>query len=360
MKGFVTILFLFFFILASCNKKELEPEEENPVKSTFIRGADISSFPEIRTSNPVFTNKNGVKEDFITILKNAGVNTVRLRIWVNPPNGHSGFNEVKSFAAELKAKGFKTWLTLHYSDTWADPGKQNPPEKWKNLPISALKDSVYNYTARVAGEIKPDYIQIGNEINAGLLFPSGKISENPAQFKELVRTGIQAVKDKNPDSKIIIHFAGFQNADWFFSQIESLSYDIIGLSYYPFWHGKNLESLKSTMKNLSEKYNREIVLAETAYPFTLGYNDWTNNIVGLDEHLILPTYPATAAGQKEFISEIKRMSAELDKGIGFCYWGAELIAWKGKQAADGSPWENLALFDFDNKALPVLDVFAGE
>ena len=114
------------------------------------------------------------------------------------------------------------------------------------------------------------------------------------------------------------------------------------------------------MQYLSDSYNKQIVIAETAYPFTLEWNDWTNNIVGSDDQLILPEYPATDEGQRKFIMDLKTITQELEKGIGFCYWGAELIAWKGDQSTDASPWENQALFNFDNEALPVLSVFQNE
>ncbi len=115
------------------------------------------------------------------------------------------------------------------------------------------------------------------------------------------------------------------------------------------------------MQYLSKTYNKKILIAETAYPFTLEWNDWTNNIVGLEEQLILPKYPATIEGQKKFIRQIKILTKEeVENGMGFCYWGAELIAWKGNQSTDASSWENQALFDFDNKALPVLREFGNK
>ena len=107
-------------------------------------------------------------------------------------------------------------------------------------------------------------------------------------------------------------------------------------------------------------YNKEILIAETAYPFTLKWNDWTHNIVGLDEQLILPEYPATPEGQRKFIEQINILTKEVENGIGFCYWGGELIAWKGTQSTNASPWENQALFDFNNKALPVFREFKNE
>lgn len=166
-----------------------------------------------------------------------------------------------------------------------------------------------------------------------------------------------AVKEHSQTTKIIIHYAGIKGSDKFFQQISALDFDIIGLSYYPIWHGKSLHQLQNTMMDLSDRYHKKIVIAETAYPFTLGWNDWTTNIVGREEHLILPHFPANPEGQKKYIQKIRALTNGVKNGLGFCYWGAELIAWKGNQATDASPWENQALFDFDNKALPVLQEF---
>lgn len=331
-----------------------DTEEEN---LAFISAVDISKYPEISNTNSIFYDLDENQKDFLTILKEKGINTIRLRLWVNPVNEHSGFNEVKQFSQSLKTHGFKTWLTLHYSDSWADPGQQNPPTQWQGISFSALKDSVYNYTKKVMQEMQPDYIQIGNEINTGILHPYGDLATNHQNFIELVQQGSLAVRERSMDCKIILHYAGIEHADWFFTQLNQIDYDIIGLSYYPIWHGKSLTALKTRMQELSNIHNKKILIAETAYPFTLEWNDWTNNIVGLDEQLILPEYPATPEGQRNFIRQIKTLTKELENGIGFCYWGAELIAWKGNQSTDASPWENQALFDYNNKALSVLNEF---
>ena len=331
-----------------------DTEEEN---LAFISAVDISKYPEISNTNQIFYDLDENQKDFLTILKEKGINTIRLRLWVNPVNEHSGFNEVKQFSQSLKTHDFKTWLTLHYSDSWADPGQQNPPTQWQGISFSALKDSVYNYTKKVMQEMQPDYIQIGNEINTGILHPYGDLATNHQNFIELVQQGSLAVRERSMDCKIILHYAGIEHADWFFTQVNQIDYDIIGLSYYPIWHGKSLTALKTRMQELSNIHNKKILIAETAYPFTLEWNDWTNNIVGLDEQLILPEYPATPEGQRNFIRQIKTLTKELENGIGFCYWGAELIAWKGNQSTDSSPWENQALFDFNNKALSVLNEF---
>lgn len=335
----------------------LLPTIENP---EFISAVDISSYPEILTTNPFFYNLQGIQKDLLMILKENGVNTIRLRLWLNPINEHSGFKEVKEFSQNLKSLGFNIWITLHYSDTWADPAHQKIPAQWQGLSFNQLKDSVYSYTQKVITEIKPNYIQIGNEINTGILHPYGNITTNYENFISFLKQGCKAVRDNSNDCKIILHFAGIENSIWFFNQLKTIDYDIIGLSFYPIWHGKSLINLKNTLQYLSMNFNKQIIIAETAYPFTLDWNDWTNNIVGLEEQLILPMYPATAEGQRKFIKEIKTITKEVNKGIGFCYWGAELIAWKGKQSTDGSNWENQALFDFDNKALPVLYEFKVE
>ena len=354
------IQIILFLVLISCNKEDVNAPTPESRDSKFISAVDISRYPEISNSNPSFYDLDGNQKDFLPILKENGINTVRLRLWVNPGNEHSGFDEVKKFSQILKTNGFKTWLTLHYSDTWADPAHQVTPIQWQGISFTALKDSVYNYTEKVVDEIQPDYIQIGNEINPGFLHPYGHISNKFQQFKELMEAAIAAVRTNSNDTEIILHYAGIKGSDWFFNQVSILDYDIIGLSFYPKWHGKSLNNLQSKMQYLSETHNKKILIAETAYPFTLEWNDWTNNIVGLDEHLILPEYPATIEGQRKFINQIKTKINEVENGIGFCYWGAELIAWKGNQSGDASPWENQALFDFNNKALPVLREFKND
>ena len=131
----------------------------------------------------------------------------------------------------------------------------------------------------------------------------------------------------------------------------------MGISYYPKWHGKNIAMLNANLNNIAANFQKDILIAEVAYPFTLGYNDWTNNILGSDSDLILPAYPATVLGQKEFLFKIREVISSVPKGIGFCYWGAELVAFKGPQSTTGSPWENAALFDFNQTALPAQSVF---
>ncbi|MGB0457721.1 MAG: glycoside hydrolase family 53 protein [Chitinophagales bacterium] len=349
---------LVFLICSSSCEEECSVTAPGPTsgQDTLVRAVDISTYPKIALSNASYLNASGEVEPLLNILKEEGINTIRLRLWVNPTDGHSGFQEVVTFSNELKAQGFKIWLSLHYSDTWADPGQQSPPQHWQNLSFETLADSIYHYTEKVVTEIHPDYIQLGNEINSGFLHPYGHITDNPEGFLQFLEQGSAAVRAASSDCQIIIHYAGITGAEWFYDVVDSVDYDVIGLSYYPIWHGKNLDSLVVTLQQLATVHDKDVVIAETAYPFTLDWNDYTNNIVGLQEHLILPEYPASPTGQSDFVRDIADRVLSIDGGIGYCYWGGELIAWKGPQANDASPWENQALFDFNYQALPALDV----
>lgn len=346
------LLILLSVVLFSCSKENAVSQPSTPLS---IRGVDASYIPEIRISGVVTRNAAGVAEDMLTTLRNAGVNTIRLRIWKNPLNSHSGFDEVVAFSKEIKAMGMKVWLTVHYSDWWADPGKQTKPAQWQNLSFAQLKDSVYAYTKNIVAEINPDYIQIGNEINNGMLWPDGSFN-NISQLTQLLEQGIKAVRDNSSTSKIMIHYAGHQDAVSFFNKFPTLDYDIIGLSYYPNWHGKNLDSLQTNLNLIGNTFNKDVVIAETSYPFTFDWNDNTGNVIGTEQQ-ILPAYPPTAQGQLDFLNKIRDIVTGTKRGIGFCYWGAEWIAFKGKNATDGSSWENQALWDFDNKALPAMQAF---
>lgn len=348
---------LIIILIFGCQSDSENNDHWGGISPDLISAVDISDYPKISSYNPTFYDENNNEIDFINTLIQNGVNTIRLRLWVNPTNESSSLNEVKEFSDELKSLGFKIWITPHFSDTWAHPGQQQIPANWESLSFEELKNQLYTYTGQIMNEIDPDYIQIGNEINTGILFPHGNIANNQDQFVELVNVGVSAVRNNSTNAKIILHCAGFESSNWFFNIVKEVDYDIIGISYYPRWHGKSLNDLQNQLSNLSVNFNKEVLIAETSYPFTLGWNDWTNNNVGLEEHLILPEYPASPQGQKDFIRDIKNLILEVNNGIGFCYWGADSIAWDGETSTNGSTWENQAVFDFDNKELPVLKEF---
>ena len=352
------IKFIFILLLIFACESNSEHNDHNVnIPTSLVSAVDISYFPSISQSNPLFYNAQGGQVDFLNSLLDYGVNTIRLKLWVNPTENVSSLQEVKEFSILLKSLGFRIWITPHFSDTWAHPGQQILPVEWESLNFEELKEELYSHVSQIMAEIEPEYIQIGNEINTGILFPHGDIINNPNQFIELINQGVSAVRSSSSETKIILHCAGHEASQWFFNLVNQVDYDVIGISYYPIWHGKSLEELESQLSNLYENFGKEILIAETAYPFTLAWNDWTNNIVGLDEHLILPDYPATPEGQRNFIRDLKALVLGISNGIGFSYWGAELIAWDGENSENGSAWENQALFDFNNVELPVLQEF---
>jgi arabinogalactan endo-1,4-beta-galactosidase len=171
----------------------------------------------------------------------------------------------------------------------------------------------------------------------------------------ILKSGIRAVRQSSAQSKIIIHIAGYNIADDYFTKLQrdSLDFDIIGLSYYPWWHGKNLDSLSQSIQTLEWHNQKPVLIAETAYPFSLGWNDYTNNIVG-DSSQLIKEYQASKFGQAKYIAKLSRLSQRhINSGI--CYWAPDWISYKSYTATDASTWENLALFDFLNNATPALD-----
>ena len=183
------------------------------------------------------------------------------------------------------------------------------------------------------------------------------MATNETQFISLLASASNVIRAQSPSTKIMLHYAGIQGASWFFSKTAAIDYDYIGLSYYPVWHGTDLNLLQQTLTSLGQTYSKKVLIAETSYPFTLGWNDWTNNVLGQTNQLH-PNYPATLDGQKNFVEQIKTIIQQTPNGVGFCYWGAEWIAFRGPTATNGSSWENQALWDFNNNALPVMDAFS--
>lgn len=349
--GLKLLFFFIIFITFSCSNEEASNNTDE-----FIKAADMSMLPLIESEGIIYFNKNNIAEDALLTLKNAGCNTIRIRLWHTPTVNQSGFNEVKAFSQRVKNLGMKVWLSVHYSDTWADPGNQEKPAVWNGLIFSQLKVQVENYTATIVNEIQPDIFQIGNEINNGFVFPDGNLATNETQFVSLLASASNVIRANRPETKIMLHYAGIEGASWFFSKTTTIDYDYIGLSYYPIWHGTNMNALQQTMSSLAQTYDKKVLIAETSYPFTLNWNDWTNNVIGLPNQ-IHPSYSASPQGQKAFLEQIKNTVKSIPNGQGFCYWGAEWIAFRGTNATNGSSWENQALWDFNRKALPALSIY---
>jgi beta-galactosidase len=240
-------------------------------------GADISFLPELENRGVHFSDNKG-QRDAIAILKDHGFNYIRLRIF-NDPARDSGYSPGKGFcdlphtlamAKRVKAAGLKLLLDFHYSDYWADPGKQFKPAAWRNLDFATLLDSVYDYSCRVIEALKrqgtlPDMVQVGNEINHGMIWPDGSI-HHPDSLAALIYAGIRGVKAADPACPIMLHIAlGGQNDESHFfldNMLErQLPFDVIGLSYYPRWHG-SLSDLRYNVDDLARQYGKDIIVVE--------------------------------------------------------------------------------------------------
>ena len=320
-----------------------------------LKCADLSSLDELEASGAVFRDQ-GVPGDALAILHAHGLESIRLRLFHSPNELRDGLDDVLALARRAHDLGYSIVLNLHYSDTWADPEKQTKPAAWSSLPFDALRDSVYEYTASALTALTdqgtpPLVVQVGNEITTGMLWDAGRVGGSfdvPAQwaaFSTLLSAGIAAVRD-NSQARVMIHIdrgGDPAGARWFFDRLApfDLDYDIIGLSYYPWFHGP-MNGLRNTVRLIRERYQKPIILIETAYPWTLLWNDNQHNRVGLPEHTVTG-YPATPEGQADFISAMWSIIPE-----GVCYWAGELISAPRR----GSSWENIALFDFDSNVLP--------
>ena len=359
----------------------------NPIENLstdFIKGADVSIMPELERNGTKFYD-NGIEQDGLTILKNHGVNWIRVRIWNNPyvvgPEGVGGGNTDEAKAIEMakraKALGMKVLVDFHYSDFWVDPGQQKKPDAWKNDSSDKLVDDVYAYTAKVmqdfnAQGVTPDMVQVGNELNNGMLWPEAQLTEdNPNGYKflaKLLNAGLQAVHDNDKDNKVktMIHLAGV-DVNLYHTFFDNLivknkvnDFDIIGMSFYPFWHG-TMDDLKNTMNDVSAKYNKDVIAVETAFGYTLEDADFEKNNFGTNEEKV-SGYKATVQGQATGLRDVMATVASVNdnRGLGIFYWAPdwvinEKVGWKSNGGGNG--WDNLTLFDTKGNALESMDTF---
>ncbi len=341
--------------LLACKPKEVPPSSIPATPSLAIRGADLSFLPALRASGTSLLNGRNEAQDALSTLKELGMNVVRLRLWYQPTQSSASWQAMLALKNEIKAQGLQLLLSVHYSDTWADPAQQSIPAAWQALPVGVMADSVQAYTQRIMLAFEPDYIQIGNEINGGMLWPAGTWTDT-ASFHRLLRAGIAAVRSSRPATQIILHHAGFVGADDFYQRLSSLDYNVVGLSYYPMWHGKSLDSLGMAIRSLKQQTGKSVLVVETSYPFSLGWNDNTHNVVG-NSNQLLAAYAATPAGQRAYLEALS--STLYSSGaLGWCYWGAEWVSFGNAGGWQGSSWENQALWDFDSKLLPAVVAFS--
>ena len=357
----------------------------------MIKGCDVSNLLQIEKNGGRYY-EDGIKKDALTILKDNGINLFRLRLFNDPYDelgnsygaGECDINCVKKLATRAKQLGVDWLLDFHYSDCWADPGKQTMPKAWVGLSLDELTEQLYQFTKQTLQVLKeenisPEIIAVGNEITNGLLWPVGK-APNWQAICQLVSAGIKACKEVLPQAKTMIHLDNGGNsemyANWFGEYFKNggADFDVIGLSYYPFWHG-SFDDLRRTLSMLSNTYGKEMVIAETSYGFTMedykeyeGLSDWQRKGMAIKPELLEGLqYPLTKQGQCQFMLHLASVVDEFDKCTGFIYWGGESIpvpnsGWATEAGIEymhekgpgGNEWANQALFDYQGNSLPVL------
>lgn len=366
----------------------------NPVegmREDFIMGVDASMVATIEECGGVYYNKDGVEQDVFQIMADNGVNFFRVRVWNEPYDmygeGFGGGNVDVDAAVEMckraEAVGMNILVDFHYSDFWADPETQDIPASWASLTKDELVTELGEYTSSSLKKFKNagitvDIVQIGNEINNGMLFPSAEITwgyEESASFEylsRLLKAGISAAKEVYPETYTAIHLANggnFEEFDTYFGYLEDnkVNYDIIGASYYPYYHG-TLDALQNNLDKISAKYKRPVYVAETSYGFTTDYNQNTANIYN-ETFEDVGGYLTSIQGQATEIRDVIEVVANVpdSMGLGLFYWEPAWLPVEGADWATGTSgrvegnglatWSNQALFSYTGKVLPSMQVF---
>ena len=328
-------------ILFSCSTSK---NVQATAKDSFSKGADVGWLPQMEATGYKFYDTDGTEKDCLQLLKDRGMNTIRLRVWVNPnddkASGHCSKEETVVMALRAQKIGMRIMIDFHYSDSWADPAKQFKPKAWENHTFSELMTDVYDHTFDVLTALKavgvtPEWVQVGNEIPGGMLWPEGS-TKNWNQLAQLLNKGYEATKAIDAKIKVIVHVDEGNNNEkfrWFFDNAtaNNVKYDVIGLSYYPFWIKKDYtETIADLAYNLNDmvaRYNKEVMIVEVG---------------GIDEEV---------QNTKELLAAtIKAVRAvPNNKGLGVLYWepqGAK--SWSGYSL---SAWQK------DGKPSPALDAF---
>ncbi|TKK69803.1 arabinogalactan endo-1,4-beta-galactosidase [Ilyomonas limi] len=314
---YLALVFFCVLLHIGCSQKTA-PQKIN--STPFVKGADISWLPQMEATGYKFYNDNGVQEDCFKILKDHGINTIRLRTWVNPSDnpasGHCSKEETVAMAVRAQKWGMRVMIDFHYSDSWADPGKQNKPAAWEGHPFPQLLTDVYDYTKAVMQALKnagiaPEWVQVGNETASGMIYPEGS-TQHWDSLAQLINQGYAAVKTVSPATKVILHVDQGNNNQrfrtWFDSAtVNGAKFDVIGLSYYPYWlEGKpdytlSIDDLGNNLKDMATRYNKEVMVVE----------------VGGEDFKVQNTYDMLVAVMQ------KVKAVPNGKGLGVIYWEPE-------------------------------------
>lgn len=360
----------------------------------FVKGMDLSSLDEVERLGGKFYDQ-GNQKDAMEILKDYGMNLLRLRLWNHPYDedgesfgaGTCDLATVTRLAKRAKTLGIEWCLDFHYSDFWTDPGKQRIPRAWAHMNEKELADAVYEFTknsieALCKEGVRPDMVAVGNEITNGLLWPYGQ-KPNWDNITSFINSGIKAVKDCDNTIPVMIHLDNGGNnemyRDWFDSYFAhgGADFEYMGLSYYPFWHG-SFEDLKNNMNDMAKRYQKDMIVAEVSTGFTLedyqAYeklpDERRKGMATKPELAAKVPYEMSKEGQKLFMQDFMELVKNIadGRGKGFIYWEAAWIPVPGSEWASeaaisymkekgpgGNEWANQVLFDYDGNALPALE-----
>ncbi|MBQ7943802.1 MAG: glycosyl hydrolase 53 family protein [Lachnospiraceae bacterium] len=325
----------------------------------FYKGVDISSLLEMEDNETKFYTSDGVECEALELCKKNGVNSIRLRIWNDPSSvpeagGYCDLGHTVKLAKRIKENNLHFLLDFHYSDWWADPGKQRKPRAWEQLDKDALVQAVYDYTKKVLERLQdegclPDMVQIGNEIRSGMLFPDGEVP-NYAQLAKLVNAGIQAARDVDSNIKVMIHLDQggkyYYLREWFDAMLEAglQKFDVIGISFYAFWHG-TFTDLKNSMEALVERYKLPVIVVETAHP----WRSSDDGFITADQEKIAG-FPAGIEEQRTVMRLLMNIVASVtnEMGCGVYYWEPLVLPME----CQGSWGRNMGVLSLDGKALP--------
>ncbi len=343
-----------------------------------VRGGDLSGLAKNEDHGATYAASDGTPGDPVELLADAGMNLGRLKVWVDPADGYNEVTHVVRAAQRIEAAGMDVLVDFHYSDRWTDPGAQGTPAAWEGATTAGLAQHVHDHTVEVltaladAG-VDVDYVQVGNEINPGMMWPYGQTWDvdpgdayTDAQWDALaafLTAGAQAVQETTPSARTVLHLTniheGVGGLTWWFDEVTArdVPFDLVGLSYYGYWHG-SLADLQEAVTTLGERYDRDVLVVETSYPFTLDDAEpaW-ENVIDLESELV-PGYPATPAGQAAAFRAVQdaTVSAPGGRGLGAVYWepawtAVEGNGWDPADPASGNAWENQAMFDHDGRLL---------
>ena len=363
-------------------------------------GVDISTLEETERLGGRFYD-NGTETGFYDILKKHGFTSIRLRLWNDPFNengtsygaGGCDIQAVLRSARRAVDNGMNWMLNFHYSDFWADPGKQFIPKAWQGYNLKQLEDAVYGYTkdildlCRKAG-LYPRYVQIGNEITNGLLWPAGKVVYDSdtgepvshASMVRLLKAGVTAARESG-NTGIVLHLErscdNKRYRQWFDAVTEAgVDYDIIGVSYYPHWHG-TMHELQNNLQDISTRYDKDTMIVETSYPFTgKHYTNRPDVSLVINGGMTLPDgspppYPYSPEGQECFLRDLVKVVQSVKRCTGLYYWEPAWLPVEGstwstadarkyineEQKTGGNEWSNQCLFDYNGNALPAINEF---